>query len=247
MKICDSHIHIGPLSDTQIVYPHDLKAFLSIHNIQECFFIPTARVDGGDNLILHSQLYEDAETTIGKPILYVNNTVLDRLRCGDRITNQKLYGIKIHPDAINISDDFLCDVCDIAYRMDLALLIHTSERQSSHSTRFEHYIQKFDKLKFILCHARPSNEAFSLLNNYRNVWIDTAFVPIDVLKANTTINNYKRILFGTDFPINRWYNINKSDDDWYDEQVKEIIETFPSKIAKSILHDNFINLFIESK
>lgn len=242
MMICDSHIHVGALSDTEIMYPHDLKEFLHEHNIQCCCVIPTAKIDGGDDGNLHDKLYRDAKEMGIKPILYVNHEILNKLKQGE-FSDANFCGIKIHPDAINISDGFIKEICEIAIKRGIPLLIHTGEREGSHSARFANFIEQYRNVKFILCHARPADEAFYLLNNYHNVWIDTAFLPIEILRERTKMSNYKRILFGTDFPTNRWFNFEDNDDVWYDKQINSIKASFPKDIAQSILHDNFYKLF----
>lgn len=243
MTICDSHIHVGALSESEIVFPHDCCEFYQRHNIHKCCVIPTAKVDGGDDLLLHKQLYQEAQAFGFMSILYVNYEVLELLKSKRLTLGTNFGGIKIHPDAIDITDDFLNDVCRIADEVSMPLLIHTGGRECSRARRFLKWIVKFPSLIFILCHARPEEDAFLLLDNYQNVWIDTAFVPIDVLQKHVNTSNYKRILFGTDYPINRWYNNDESDDVWYDMQVSAIERSFSEDIAKSILYQNFTNLF----
>ena len=122
-------------------------------------------------------------------------------------------------------------------------MIHTGANDCCHAGRFETFIQQYPELKFVLCHARPSAEAFPLMMKYPNVWIDTAFLPFHDLSVNFTKDIEDRILFGTDYPANRWFPHLGDETEWYQQQITSIIKTFPSEVAGKMLCQNYNRLF----
>jgi predicted TIM-barrel fold metal-dependent hydrolase len=122
-------------------------------------------------------------------------------------------------------------------------LIHTGGIECAHASRFENIIRKNKQQTFVLCHGRPSEEAFMMLNKYDNVWVDTAFLSIDKIKTYISEFNEDRILFGSDYPINRWFSEHTDDEKWYNKQIKDISESFPFRVSEKMLCKNFLKLF----
>ena len=205
--------------------------------------MPTAHVGGNDNLELHDKLYSEALNSGFQIALYLNFDVLNGLKEGDYDVNYPFSAFKIHPEAVDYSDYDLDDICIVIGGMKKPLLIHTGGIMCAHASRFESIIRKYKQQIFILCHARPSEEAFLLLNKYDNVWVDTAFLSIEKLKAYVSEFNDDRILFGSDYPINRWFSEYMDDEKWYGKQIKDISECFPFRVSEKILCKNYLELF----
>ena len=74
--------------------------------------------------------------------------------------------------------------------------------------------KQYDDLSFVLAHGRPFDEAKNVLKECPNVYVDTAFMPADHVKDLADAGYSKRILFGTDAPINLLYNIDVSTADY---------------------------------
>ena len=241
--VYDSHLHVGVLSEGIVIHPNEINSFISQYRVKGGLIMPTAHVGGNDNLELHDKLYSEALNSGFQIALYLNFDVLNGLKEGDYDVNYPFSAFKIHPEAVDYSDYDLDDICIVIGGMKKPLLIHTGGIMCAHASRFESIIRKYKQQIFILCHARPSEEAFLLLNKYDNVWVDTAFLSIEKLKAYVSEFNDDRILFGSDYPINRWFSEYMDDEKWYGKQIKDISECFPFRVSEKILCKNYLELF----
>ena len=244
MVIYDSHLHMGHLSDSLTVSPSEVMDFIHRHGVRGGVIMPTVCRGGNDNLKFHKLMYDMAIKRGFKIMLYVNYEVLSQLRMWKREDFSHFSGMKIHPDAVDFNDKELEEVCRIASQINLPLLIHTGDKDSCKSSRFEKKKKKHPEILFLLCHARPAYEAFHLLDKFKNVWIDTSFLPIEELRNRLSNMNEDRILFGTDFPVNRWYEELGDEDEWYKGQIEDIKESFSPETANKILGLNFEKMYL---
>lgn len=245
MIVYDSHLHAGMLTDDIIIHPNEIKTFVSRYGVRGGLIMPTAHVGGDDNLALHGMLYREALNCGFQIALYLNLKVLEGLKKYSCDVKYPFSSFKIHPEAVNLSEKDLDNICTVIDGMNRPLLIHTGGIECVKASRFEHIISKYSQQTFVLCHGRPLEEAFSLLNKYDNVWIDTSFLPINKALSYVTENNEDRILFGSDYPINRWYSGLSDDESWYQKQIADIIELFPIHVSEKILNKNYLKLFCE--
>ena len=238
-----SHLHMGLLSEDVLISPNEIKSFIKRYGVKGGLILPTAHVGGNDNLELHETLYKAALEEKFQIALYLNTDVLNRMKDGHYEIKYSFSAFKIHPEAVEFSDKDLNDVCIAIGMKNKPLLIHTGGLDCSHASRFESIIRKYKQQTFIMCHGRPTEEAFTLLNKYDNVWIDTSFMSIDRAKPYITKSNEDRILFGSDFPINRWFPELPNDEFWYKKQIDDILGAFPLSVSEKILETNYLKLF----
>ena len=243
MKIIDSHLHIGNLSDTEFVTSEQVKNQLVGWGVTGGLVMPFAMRGGGDDWEVHMNLYQ-AALNIGFDIaLYVNTDMVQQSDDLSFFLRFPFKALKIHPDAVDFSDHLLHHVCELALSLKLPLMIHTGADDSCHSCRFEPFVKQYPNVRFVLCHARPADEAFSIVKRFDNVWIDTAFLPFRDLKSNFTQEIEDRILFGTDYPANRWFPHLEEEDRWYKNQITNIIENFSLHTRMKLLFDNYSLLY----
>lgn len=243
MSIIDSHLHIGNISDTIIVTPTDVKTFLTSMGVDDGLVIPVALRGGCDDWKKHSILYEEAIELGFHTALYVNPTMLDLSKDLSQFLIYPVKALKIHPDAVAFSERHIEQVCHIAERNSIPLLIHTGFDKTCHCERFRPFIQNHPKLIFVFCHARPSEEAFPMMREFPNLWIDTAFLSFKELLFNISKDVEDRILFGTDFPVNRWFPHLGEEHKWYANQISQIRCTLNKTVAQKIFHDNYCRLY----
>lgn len=243
MKIIDNHLHIGNFSDTERVTPEQVKEDLARFGVTGGLVMPFAMRGGGDNWAVHEQLYRTALDSGFDIALYVNTDMLQLSEDLSLYLHFPFKALKIHPDAITFSDYDIHRICEIASTLKLPVMIHTGADDCCRSGRFEQFIQQYRNLKFVLCHARPAEEAFQMLKHFENVWIDTAFLSFVDLKSNLSPEIWDRILFGTDFPANRWFPHLGDETKWYQRQITSIIKTFPSEVAEKMLYKNYNRIF----
>ncbi len=243
MKVIDSHLHIGNLSDTELVTPKQVKDDLARFGVTGGLVMPFAMRGGGDDWEMHEQLYRKALDTGFDIALYVNTDMLQLSEDLSLYLHLPFKALKIHPNVVSFSDCDLHHICELALSLKLPLMIHTGADDCCRSGRFEPFVKQYPKLTFVLCHARPAEEAFPIMKRFENVWIDTAFLSFEDLKSNLTPEIEDCILFGTDFPANRWFPHLGDEARWYKEQITNIKNTFPLQLASKILFDNYQKLY----
>ncbi|MBR6285278.1 MAG: amidohydrolase family protein [Muribaculaceae bacterium] len=237
----DAHLHMGHIFDNTLVQPNEIKKFITRHGVYGGAIMPTARINGNDDFKMHLCLYIYALREGLSPILYVTPQIITHSieLLTEKLNIKEFFGIKIHPDAVKFSQRELESITEFTLRCKQPLFIHTGSKTSCEAGRFEALIKRYPMQIFVLCHARPAKQAFYLLDKYSNVWIDTSFLSIEDLQENVNLENGKRILFGSDYPVNQWYPDLPEDDFWYEKQITDILSHLTFEISSDILSANY--------
>ena len=117
-------------------------------------------------------------------------------------------GVKMHWEAHRewyYNRRLLHNAMEIARQLQVPILLHTGHFKECKAGVFKGVCKQYDDLKFVLAHGRPLNETMSVLKECPNVYVDTAFMPVYDMKEIVEMGYSKRILFGTDAPINQIY------------------------------------------
>lgn len=131
----------------------------------------------------------------------------------------------------------------IARRLHVPLLIHTGETEGSYPLCFEGSIKKHKDVTFILAHGRPIGEALELMERYPNVWADTAFMPIENIRKLCDEGLSERVLWGSDYPINKHYYPQTDAREYYLNLIRQLKETISAEDFELVTHTNFERLF----
>lgn len=236
MKIIDSHLHVGRLSDTVFFSVEMLESGLLKWNVQAGFVMPIMRMQGIDNFEENLKLYEELfAKNICVPTFYVTPNSKWEI-------DKKFKAIKIHTYAQSWSDENLLNIAKLASKQKLLFLIHTGYDECCSAIRFEKIISEFPETTYILCHGRPIKYVAYLMQKYPNVWVDTAFMPIEDVAELVNKGFEDRILFGSDYPINRWFPQLANEHDWYTDLIDKIKRFFTKDVCEKIFHKNFSKL-----
>lgn len=111
---------------------------------------------------------------------------------------------------------------DVSRKMKIPVLLHTGEFKECKARVFMNMCKENYDLTFVLAHGRPLDEMKSVLEECPNVYVDTAFMPANHVKDLADARYSKRILFGTDAPINLLYNKNVSITDYIRSNLAEL-------------------------
>ena len=114
-------------------------------------------------------------------------------------------GIKLHWRAHRewfYNRKLLLSALNVARRLHVPVLLHTGDSKECHARVFLDICTSNKDLTFVLAHGWPIDETMEILSCCNNVYVDTAFMPIEDLVALVNNNFTQRILFGTDAPIN---------------------------------------------
>lgn len=226
MFMKDYHVHIGQFNE---LYYDALEIFDVIEStglISEVHYSSTStcrndvELIGIEEEIEYAQKYESNFLKVKPYLWYIPKYVEENISVQSAISSFDYCGIKLHPFAHqwNFQDKkHIKQIEDIflwAHENKKQILIHCADNQSCLPNKFEKYFKIFSGAKIILAHSNPVFETAQMVNKYDNVFCDTACINKESLEQlKKEINDIKKILFGSDFPINNYWNkllFNKS-------------------------------------
>ena len=149
------------------------------------------------------------------PIVNIEKNELDPAEVLERyIVSSGARGLKIHPaaDGFQSDDEHYHKLLKIADQYKLPVIIHTGcihikpfykDPELGHVHHYESWFEMYPNCKFILAHMNyhyPS-KAISLLKKYTNVYADTSWQPIEVIKEAVDTLGSEKLMFGSDWPL----------------------------------------------
>ena len=245
----DYHVHIGQFNE---IYYDALQVFNLIEenlrqtHVNKIYFSSTSSCRNDAEL---SKIEEEisyalkfkSETLEVRPYLWFipdyaekNISVKSAMGAFDYV------GFKIHPFAQKWSSKnplhkkCLENIFEYAEENKKIILIH-SGLEESNPLHFEEFFKNFPEAKVILAHSNPAKTVCELVNKYKNVFCDTAYITKENLSfISNHIKNKEKILFGTDFPLTQYFNerlFNKKLS-LKDEYLKDFTEFWTLKETK---------------
>lgn len=152
----------------------------------------------------------------------------------------KWQGVKMHWMAHRewyYNKKLMNDALDVARKLSVPVLLHTGNFKECHAGVFKTIFQNNPDLTFVLAHGRPIDETLGILTQCANTYVDTAFMPVEDFKIMVEAGFSKRILFGTDAPINLLFYKDMSTADY----IKSSIETIKKEFLPSVQNQVFSN------
>ena len=244
----DSHIHFGQFYDLY-TSPTELKRFLDSVGVERFAASSTTICEGDyDKVIAETKELADICGSRFLPVLWITQPMLKDGRL-DKFMDSGIRWrcLKIHPQLhpttwINDSHEMKW-VVSMASVLQMPLLIHTGEKEGCNPKLYEKPISDFPNVVFILAHGRPINDTLELMKKYPNVWCDTAFMPSEniVKLCDEKLSNH--VLWGTDYPIPKYYYPEKDMRTYYFDLVKKLEDSISQDDFELITHRNFEKLF----
>lgn len=152
----------------------------------------------------------------------------------------KVHGYIHHWNPIGKS---LFRLLSIANERCLPIMFHTGGRPQCDAGKYSRLASRFRNVPIILAHGRPIDQSIRVMKKCENVYVDTAFMPIEDLRLLVSAGLSERVIFGTDFPINRHFYKNISDEIWYKSIINGIIQEFGEDFFVKWSNLNFIKFF----
>lgn len=152
----------------------------------------------------------------------------------------KWQGVKMHWMAHRewyYNKKLMNDALDVARKLSVPVLLHTGNYKECHAGVFMTLCQNNPDLIFVLAHGRPIDETLEVLSQCANTYVDTAFMPVEDFKIMVEAGFSKRILFGTDAPINLLFYKYMTTADY----IKSSIETIKKEFLPSVQNQVFSN------
>ncbi len=242
--LIDSHIHVGQYYHIY-TSPQDLLQLLDAVGVGQFAVSSTSICEG----IYKKALNElQALSAIAYermfPVLWIVPAMLEDGGLERFLSSDIQWRcLKIHPQLNpfywqqNSAD--LEVVVSLAKRLNVPILIHTGEKDGCEPWLFKEAIATNPSVKFILAHARPLKQTITLMNLFQNVWADTAFVPIENVVKLCNEGFSDRILWGTDYPIPRYFYPEIDMKLYYEETLSALQKSVNQADFAKITSENF--------
>lgn len=156
----------------------------------------------------------------------------------------KLHGLihNWHPNGKNIQWVF-----NVARKRNMPIMLHTGGHIKSNAGTYKNICSNNKDVKVVLAHSRPLNETIDIMMDCPNVWADTSFLPNDGIIDFFNKGLSERVLFGTDFPMPIFFSVTENFQEWYIQNVYEIISAIGLDSFKIIANTNYINFFSQNE
>lgn len=118
-------------------------------------------------------------------LLWVTHSMLRKSRDLSLYLDDGIRGLKVHgcSEKWRPNGKLFARVFDIAKERNLAVMLHTGEKDECFAGMYEPVIKKHLKVKVILAHGRPLAQTMDVLRSCPNAFVDTAFMPHGHLPA----------------------------------------------------------------
>jgi predicted TIM-barrel fold metal-dependent hydrolase len=208
IPIADVHVHVGRFRDRRY-RPREILSFLDRCCVGRFAMSSTAAAVG---------LMEEAEDDLREavdvagprvwPLLWVPPCCMRGKASLDRWLQPWYRGLKVHGgvQAWDPKGAPLRRLFAVAREHNLPLFLHTGGCSRCDAGIYQTIIIEHPEVTVILAHARPIDQASTVLRACSNVWVDTAFVPLRDLRVLVDAGLGARILFGSDAPIDRCFH-----------------------------------------
>lgn len=137
----------------------------------------------------------------------------------------KWQGVKMHWQAHHewfYNKQLVAKAMQVVEHLNVPLLLHTGEFRECEAQVFLSLIQSFPSITFVLAHGRPIDQTIDVMHRCPNVYVDTAFMPVNDVARLIDKGFLNRVLWGTDAPINRIYYKNKSTTKFLNDTISEL-------------------------
>lgn len=247
--LCDAHIHIGQFYDIY-TSPEEIASFLYALNVDVVAISSTTTCEEKYDKVIE-ELRSFVKIFQGKavPVLWVTPSLLKDASSLNAIL---LCGIpwkciKVHPQLSpkewDVRGENYHKVLNLARTLSLPVMIHTGVVDNCHPEQLQALFEYYNNHTFIMAHGRPLKETISVMKQCPNTYVDTAFMPTDDILSLIHEGFVKRILWGTDFPIIRFYERNINYFDYYNNTLIELKERTNFHNYQMITNTNMQTLY----
>lgn len=217
----DSHVHIGPFAGGLMFEPEEVAAGLLSFGVKRWAYFSTAFFCLPQDYILWFrecvERMESVAPGCGVPLLWMNEYML---RHSDRFFDMRFRGIKVHEGLAGLSPSALESAFDVAQGAGVPLILHTGDDDGCAADKYDALCTRYDNLSVVLAHGRPADKVLPMLRRFPNIWVDTAFMPVCQMKQLCAAGLGHRLLFGSDYPIDRYFYPNEHETVWYLRQLE---------------------------
>lgn len=241
--ICDSHIHVGQFRDIY-TSPQELVSFLDKVSVDKFAVSSTSIWEENYDKVLHEIqtlicLAKDRVYPVFwiTPSMLRNGGIQQMLESGITWHCVKIHGV--HP----WNHKRIQEVTDIARQLHVPMLLHTGGFEQCEAGEYFSLITKNPDVTFILAHARPIDQTIEIMQHCPNAWADIAFTPIENVQELIQNDFVDRVLWGTDYPIQRAYYKDADQKQLYLKRLDEVRSIAHGIVFDELTYNNFNRLF----
>ena len=245
----DSHIHIGQFYDIY-TSPEELSSFLKSVGVDR-YAVSSTTMCEENYAKVRGELSQLVELDGNKvfPVLWITPSLLKNDKELQKFLEIDFIWkcLKVHPQlapkewnpmGINFNR-----IVSIARSLRLPILIHTGEEDGCPAGTFEELFRRNSDITFILAHSRPIDQTIHIMHRCRNAYADTAFTPLKDILLLIHEGFEDRVLWGTDYPIPRYYYRDYPMKDYYMRLIMQLKKNLSDRQFLKITENNFALVF----
>lgn len=245
--LIDTHIHVGQFYN-QYFAPLDIHALMEQLHV-DYYAVSSTSICEEDYIKVLDEFRElialDGDKVL--PVMWITPSGLQGNIAWYLESAIKWRMLKIHPfldsEIWQQNPSLFKEVTDIARDMGLPILIHTSNEDCCQSFNFESIMAENSDINFILAHGRPLWQAITLSRNYKNVYVDSAFMPIEHMAHFVNEGYYSKLLWGTDMCIPRHFYPDQDMSHYYFNKLEVFRKLCSQCHFEHVTYLNAIKLF----
>ncbi len=242
-KLSDAHIHVGQFNDIY-TSPQEVVAFMQQAGVEKYVVMSTTIWAEDYEKVLHEmrELVTLAPHS-ALPVLWLTPHMLldgkldSMLQSGITWRALKVHGN--HPWSLNGVNE--CAL--IADELSLPLIIHTGDFPHCEAGVYKEIVKSHPSVSFVLAHCRPVNQAIEVMKECPNCYGDTAYTPLPEVAKLIETGLEDRILFGTDYPLQKIHAPEKDLLIDYQETILGQWMAMSDEQWEKVSHLNFRNLY----
>lgn len=242
-KLSDAHIHVGQFNDIY-TSPQEVVAFMQQAGVEKYVVMSTTIWTEDYEKVLHEmrELVTLAPQNV-LPVLWLSpQMLLDEkleymLHSGITWRALKVHGN--HPWSLNGVNE--CAL--IADELSLPLIIHTGDFPHCEAGVYKEIVNSHPNTTFVLAHCRPVDQAIEVMRGCPNCYGDTAYTPLADIAKLISAGLEDRILFGTDYPMQKIHAPEKDLLTDYRETIFHVRDVMSCEQWEKVSHTNFEKLY----
>lgn len=246
-SLIDSHIHVGQYYDYYFS-PFDVHDLMEKSNVSHYAVSSTTQCEHNYQKVLeefHELLSLDGEKVL--PVMWITPDALEGNIAWYLESEIKWKMLKIHP-FLNKSEwhpdgKMFEEVLEIARFLDLPILIHTGMDDCCKADLFEKALILNEDLNFIFAHGNPLDSTLRLVEKYHNAYADSAFMTIDNMSKFLENKLYKKLLWGTDMFIPKFFHPDLNMEVYYTLKLSSLKRICPIKVFEYVTYKNAKSIF----
>lgn len=205
-KLYDAHIHVGQFNDIY-TSPQEVVAFMQQVGVDKYIVMSTTIwTEDYDNVLLEMRELIELDPSKALPALWLSPRMLLNGKLDMMLSSGIMwYALKVHgnhPWSLNGVNE----CANIAEDLHLPLILHTGDFPHCEPKVYKEIVKSHPQVMFVLAHCRPVDQAIAVMQEYQNCFGDTAYTPAPDVKKLIDVGLEDRILFGTDYPLQKVHN-----------------------------------------